>query len=231
MKHRIKWMLVGLGFTFGLQSLIALIANLFVFTGAPDSPPQGVAVAIVFGLMIGAFLVGGFVVGLMSEGMPLLETTGITFLTLFLSACVFLFSAGAGDRFYLTTYWLSDSSGHLSVTAGSFLYVGLALLAAAIGAYVGYRVTIPQDGQFDRLAALAGLLGAVVGPFVLFSINGDEATTGSNQGFPWYFLVIVILLVLVIMGIGFLMFTRESHTGEEISISPPPKDELATGEK
>jgi hypothetical protein len=34
----------------------------------------------------------------------------------------------------------------------------------------------------------------------------------------------VILVVLVIMGIGFLMFTRDSHHAEEISIHPPKNE-------
>ena len=229
MKHRIKWMLVGLGFTFGLQSLIALLANLLFF-GEPTAPPPRIVIALVFGLMIGAFLVGGFLVGLMNEEFRLLDTSAVTLWTLLLSALVFAFSSGVSGRFYLTTHWLSDPTGQLSITAGSFLYIILALTATAAGAYLGYRVKVPQEGQLDRVAALVGLLGAVVGPFVLFSIGGNDSSTAGSQGFPWYFLVIVILIVLVIMGVGFLMFTHESHHTEEISIHPP-KDELATGQK
>ena len=229
MKHRIRWMLVGLGFTFGLQSLIALLANLLFF-GVPGSPPAKIVVAMVFGLMIGAFLIGGFIVGVMSERFQLTDTSALLFLTLLLSAIVFTFSSGVSGRYHLTTNWLSDASGQVSITAGSFLYVALAWMAAAAGTYIGYRVNIPQEGQFDRLAALLGLLGAVVGPFVLFSIGGDDPASAGNQGFPWYFLVIVILIVLVLIGVGFLLFTRESHHAEEISIHSS-RDELATGEK
>lgn len=230
MKHRVRWMLIGLGLTFGLQSVIGLLASLFFFSGSPTSSPQGVAAALVFGLIIGTFLVGGFVVGLMNEKNRLVDASAVALLTLTLGGIVFAFSSGVGDRFYFTASWLSDPSGKLSITAGSVIYVALTLIAAATGAYIGYRVRVPGDRQFDRIAALAGLLGAVVGPFVLFSIGGDDGTAGSNQRFPWYFLVIILLLVLVIMGIGFLMFTRETHEAEDISISPP-KDELVTGEK
>jgi hypothetical protein len=83
----------------------------------------------------------------------------------------------------------------------------------------------PQEGRFDRVALLIGLMGAVIGPFVMFSFEGGDVNNASEQQFPWYFLVVVILLVLVIMGIGFLMFTRESHDADEISINPQKSDE------
>ncbi|HKV42579.1 MAG TPA: hypothetical protein VJX67_25480, partial [Blastocatellia bacterium] len=79
----------------------------------------------------------------------------------------------------------------------------------------------PNEGVFDRVALLLGLIGAVVGPFVLLAIGGREPATSSQPGLPWYFLLIVLILLLVIIAIGFLMFARQSReSDEEISIRP-----------
>jgi hypothetical protein len=221
MKHRLKWMLIGLGFTFGIQAVISLIANL-IFGKAQSS--QGILLVLVFGLTLGAFLVGGFVIGLMSEKLRLLDAAILAVLTLTLNTTLLLLAASASGNF-LAMNWLNDSSGHLSITGQSFLYIVLALVSSMAGTYIGWRVVTPQEGQFDRIALLVGLMGAVIAPFVLFSFEGGDAEAANGQQFPWYFLVVVILLVLVLMGVGFLMFTRESHDAEDISINPPKGDE------
>jgi MFS family permease len=221
MKHRIKWMLLGLVFTFGIQAAISLIANLLF---GKAQAPQGIILVLIFGLTLGTFLIGGFVVGLMSEKLHFLDSAIVALATILLSALLFLLVSSAG-RYYLAMNWLNDSSGHVSITGQNFLYILLALVAAVAGTYLGWRVQAPQEGQFDRIALLIGLMGAVIGPFVMFSFEGSDAASASEQQFPWYFLVIVILLVLVIMGVGFLIFTRESRHADEISISPPKNEE------
>jgi MFS family permease len=221
MKHRLKWMLLGLGFTFGIQAAISLIAYLLF---GKTQAPQGVILVLLFGLTLGTFLVGGFVMGLMSEKIRLLDSALVALTTILLSSLLFLLTSSAGN-YYLAINWLHDSAGHISITGQNFLYIMMALLAAMAGTYIGWRVQSPQERQFDRIALLIGLMGAVIGPFVMFSFEGADSANANDQHFPWYFLVIVILLVLVIMGVGFLMFTRESHHADDISISPPKNDE------
>lgn len=220
MKHRMKWMLFGLGFTFGIQVTISLIANLLF--GKTQSS-QGIILVLVFGLTLGAFLVGGFVIGLMSERLRLLDAVGVAMATILLNGLLLLLMS-AGNSNYLAMSWLNDSAGRISFTGQSFLYIILALVASMAGTYIGWRVQAPQEGQFDRLVLLVGLMSAVIGPFVMFSFEGSNTATTNEQQFPWYFLVIVILLVLVIMGVGFLMFTRESHHADDISISSSKSD-------
>lgn len=221
MKHRIKWMLLGLGFTFGIQAAISLIANLLF--GKPQAP-QGIILVLLFGLTLGTFLVGGFVIGLMSEKLHLLDSAIVAITTILVCSLLFLL-VGSASNYYLAMNWLNDSTGRVSITGQNFLYITLALVAAMAGTYIGWRVQSPQERQFDRIALLIGLMGAVIGPFVMFSFEGSDSANANEQYFPWYFLVIVILLVLVIMGVGFLMFTRESHHADDISISPPKNDE------
>ena len=227
MKHRVKWMLIGLGFTFGIQAVISLVTNL-LFGKAQSS--QGIILVLVFGLTLGAFLVGGFVIGLMSEKIRLLDAAVVALLTVSFNAVLLLLASPAKGN-YLAMNWLTNSSGHLSITGQNFLYIVLALASAMAGTYIGWRIRTPQEGQFDRIALLAGLMGAVIGPFALFSFEGNGAEQTNEQQFPWYFLVIVILLVLVIMGIGFLMFTRESHNAEEVSLNPRKGDEYLVDPK
>lgn len=221
MKHRMKWMLFGLGFTFGIQATISLIANLLF--GKTQSS-QGIILVLVFGLTLGAFLVGGFAIGLMSEKIRLLDSAIAAMTTILLNGLLLLL-VSAGGSSYLAMNWLNDSAGRISITGQSFLYIILALVASMAGTYIGWRVQAPQEKQFDRIVLLVGLMGAVIGPFAMFSFEGSDTANTNEQPFPWYFLVIVILLVLVIMGVGFLMFTRESHNADDISISPPKSED------
>ncbi|HYV05839.1 MAG TPA: hypothetical protein VFB82_14690, partial [Blastocatellia bacterium] len=91
MRDRIKWILVGLGFTFGLQVLISLAYTAIAYSVASGSAaPQDMIVITAFGFMLGAFLIGGFVVGWMSEEMRLLDSLAAAALTLLLTLLVYL---------------------------------------------------------------------------------------------------------------------------------------------
>lgn len=71
-------------------------------------------------------------------------------------------------------------------------------------------------GAFARPAPLFRFVAAaLVGPFVLLTIGGR-----LSNNLPWYFWTATLLLLLIVISIGFLRFTRESHEAEEISISP-----------
>jgi len=215
MKDRIKWILIGLGFTFGLQVIISLI-----FTGIALSNVKSeadvisdTAVAVAFGAAIGAFLIGGFVIGWRTEELRVLDSLIAAAATLALTLLVYTQLSSGRKAQFVAGFLLDD------VRRGALLAV-MALIAAAIGAYWGWHVKVPQEGGFDRVALLLGLVGAIVGPFVLLAIGGRDSANPNAPTLPWYFLVIVLVLVLVIVGVGFVLFTRESHYDEEISISP-----------
>ena len=214
MKDRIKWILVGLGFTFGLQVIISLIYTGIAYSAASGSAvPQDTIVITAFGLMLGAFLIGGFVVGWMSEEVRVLDSIIVAALTLVLTLLVYSALPSGNKGQFVSGYLLNN------VNRGA-VFVALALIAAAIGSFWGSRVKVPQEGVLDRVALLIGLVGAVVGPFVLLAVGGNDPNNPNQANLPWYFLVIVILVVLAIVGVGFVLFTRESHYDEEISISP-----------
>jgi hypothetical protein len=212
MRDRIKWTLIGLGFTFGLQIIISL---LFSGISSPRNQPD-ILLMIAYGLLLGAFLIGGFVIGWMSEELRVLDALSVTVVALLLVLLVYAALPSVNRGQFVSGYFLS------ALKRGS-IFTLLSLVAASVGAYWGYHVKAPQERAIDRIALLVGLLGAVIGPFVLLAIAGTDPANPDQASLPWYVLVIVILIVLVVIGLGFLMFTRESHP-EETSISPDRKE-------
>lgn len=215
MKDRLKWILVGLGFTFGLQVIISLL-----FTGIAYSTKESeadvvsdTAAAVAFGAALGAFLVGGFVIGWLTEELRIVDSLIVSLLTLALTLFVYTALPAGNKGQFVSGYLLSD------VRRGA-LFAVVALIVGVIGAYWGWHLKVPQEGVFDRIALVAGLVGVVVGPFVLLAIGGRDPGNPNAPNLPWYFLAIVLVLVLAIVGAGFVLFTRESHYEDEISINP-----------
>jgi MFS family permease len=223
MKDRIKWMLVGLGFTFGLQVLISLIFTGVAFSAARSQSgvPESQFVVVVFGLTLGAFLIGAFVIGWMSDELRIVDALCVAILTLLLTGLVHTaLRTESNQALFVTGNWLGSGTWGQSA-----IYVLLALAGAAAGSYIGSHVRMPREGILDRVALVIGLIGAIVGPFVLLAIGGRDPSRPDQPNLPWYFLAIVLVLVLVIVGVGFVLFTRESHYEDEISISPDTRRE------
>ena len=215
MKDRIKWILVGLGFTFGLQVIISLLFTGIAYSNRSSAADvvSDTAAAVAFGTALGAFLIGGFVIGWLTEELRLVDSLIVSILTLALTLLVYTALPSGNKGQFVSGYLLSD------VRRGA-LFAVVALIAGVIGAYWGWHLKVPQEGVFDRIALVAGLVGVVVGPFVLLAIGGRDPSTPNAPILPWYFLAIVLVVVLVIVGVGFVLFTRESHYDDEISISP-----------
>ena len=214
MNNRTKWILVGLGFTFGLQVIISLAFTGIAYSAASTSTDvlQDPMLMVAFGFSLGAFLIGGFVIGWMSEEVRVFDSLFVTVATMALISLVYVALPSVNKGQFVSGYFLSE------IKRGS-VFTSLSLIGAAIGAYWGWHVTVPQEGVLDRVALLIGLLGAIIGPFVLLAISGSDPNNPNETNLPWYFLVIVLVIVLAIIGVGFLMFMREPHN-EDISISP-----------
>jgi hypothetical protein len=235
MKQRIKWLLVGFGFTALLQFLISVGFTGLAFSAARSevAAEQGSISLFVFGFTLGAFLVGGFVLGWMSERLRILDSILVAVLTLVVTAVIFAaMSSEAARAQFVIGNWLSETAiranadgtpsavTQLAFSLRSGLFVLLAIAASVIGAYWGSHVKVPQEGFIDRAALLVGLVGAVVGPFIMVVIAGGEPGAASRSGLPWYVLATIAGVLIAIVGVGYVMFTRESHYEDEISISP-----------
>jgi MFS family permease len=226
MMNRIKWVLVALGVAFGLQVLISLVYTWIAYSaaGSAQGVPQGTTSAVVFGFALGTYLIGGFVVGWMDDKLRIGDGIVVALLTLVPAILLYLALPEGNRAQFVIGVLLSDPAGNLVLSGRSILFILSGTMASALGAYIGWHATVPQEGIFDRIALALGLLGAIVGPFILLAVGGPVGghdPAGSNRpGLPWYFLTIVLVLVLVIIAVGFVRFAQESQETDEISISP-----------
>jgi hypothetical protein len=226
MRKRIKWLIIGLGFAFGLQVIVSLAYTAVAFGAAHSgvAVPQGTVSVIVLGITLGAFLIGGFVVGWTEEAFRLGDAIAVALVTLALNALVYQALPSGNKAQFVVGAWLTDQSGQLALTASTLLFVALAVVAAAAGAYWGWHTAVPSEGVVTRVALLIGLTGAVVGPFVLLARWGRDPSNPGQPGLPVHFVLTVLVLLLVIVGVGFWLFSREAGREasyeEEMSISP-----------
>lgn len=77
------------------------------------------------------------------------------------------------------------------------------------------RFKLFSANSFSRTAAFIGIAAAVLGPFLLLTIGGREA---SN--IPWYVWAIIPLMLLLVVAAGVLIFNRRKSDSQDISISP-----------
>ena len=110
MKDRLKWILVGLGFTFGLQVVISLL-----FTGIAYSTKESAAdvvsdtaAAVAFGAALGAFLIGGFIIGWLTEELRIIDSLIVAVLTLALTVLVYIALPSGNKGQFVSGYVLSD---------------------------------------------------------------------------------------------------------------------------
>ncbi len=228
MRKRIKWMIIGLGFAFGIQVIISLAYTAVAFSAASSSSgapvSQGIVSIIALGVTLGAFLIGGFVVGWAEETFRVADALAVALLTIGLNVVVYLALPAGNKAQFVSGAWLTDQTGHIALTGSTLLFIVLSVIAAGAGAYWGRHTAVPTEGVVTNLALLIGLMGAIVGPFVLLALWGSDPSNPSQPGLPVHFVVTVLVLLLVIVGVGFWLFTREARREatyeQEMSISP-----------
>ena len=228
----IKSILVGLGFTFGLQVIISLVYTGLAFSAAQSRTglPQGTVSVIALGVTLGAFLIGGFVVGWREGKFPLADALVVALLALILTAVVYVALPSGNQAQFVSGVWLTDHTGHIAITAPTLVFVALTVIAALIGAYWGWRTALRSEGRLASIAVLVGLMAIIFGPCILLAIGRDPTNT-SNPGLPLLFLAIVFALLLAIVGIGFWLFSREARREStyeaDTSISPEHHKKIA----
>jgi len=214
MKERIKWIAIGFGFIVGIQVLASL-----VFIGLThmlaDSPSNILApywAFVIFGLTLGAFFFGGFIIGVVEEAQRVADAVAAATATLALSAIVFMALPESSRNQFTGSAWLSEAASINPSPWISVLLLAFALFASAIGAYVGYLMTIQVESMVERYLAMLGLAGAIGGPIVALVISGFIL--------PWYAVIAGLVVILSGFVSSYRFFKRGVREAEDVSISP-----------
>ena len=76
-----------------------------------------------------------------------------------------------------------------------------------------------ETASSTRTAAIIGIIAAVGGPIAMIAFGGTEASK-----LPWYIWAIVPLVLLMVVGLGYYLFTR-NHDSKDISININSRDD------
>ena len=71
-----------------------------------------------------------------------------------------------------------------------------------------------RTASSTRTAAIIGIIAAIALPIAMVAFGGGEASR-----VPWFIWVLVTLVLLLVIGAGYYLFTR-THDGKDISIRP-----------
>jgi hypothetical protein len=114
--------------------------------------------AVVYTLV--AFMAGGFVIGLMSERVAIVEPAIATVVTLAIDAITA--TAGGLSGMFLFSAAVEQGSYGTALTLAAVGFV-----AAMAGSLTGERMAIPSESWVDQTLVILGMLGLVAGPFLL----------------------------------------------------------------
>lgn len=213
MRDRMNRMLIGFGLMFGLQFVVAWLAKSF-FGMAGDA---NIIIGIPLVITVAVYFGGGLIMGLLSERLNLLEPLAIALLAVALNmAC---YAVGAAPDLTFMSVALKSGSPVLPLA----INLGSVVLASMAGAFLGARLNAHAEDWFSRAATLAGFFSLIFGPFLLLMVSGRDA---GRPGLPWYVMVIVGLLFVIVAGIGYALFARKKDDISEISISPDYRRDL-----
>jgi hypothetical protein len=201
---RTKRMTIGFSLMFGLQLIVAWAAQRWFVVAGDNDNIAGIPLILTVSVYFG----GGLVMGLLTERFIWVEPFLVTALAVAINVALFI--TGAGTDLTFISIALSSKSPVLPV----LINCGLVMIASLAGAFSGVRIKIPVDDWISRGAMLIGFLSLIVGPYLLLTASGQ-----GRVGFPWYVMGIIILAMLIIVGTGYLLSTREHHEAEDLSIS------------
>jgi hypothetical protein len=214
MKERVKWIAIGFGFMVGIQVLASLlfIGLAQMLKANPNFALEPYWVSVIFGLTLGAFFFGGFIIGRVEEAPRITDAVIAAIVTLALSVIVFLALPESSRDQFTGSKWLTDAAGNTASPWVSALLIAPALIASALGAYLGYSMTTPVESAVERFVAMLGLALAVGGPIVALIISGFIL--------PWYAVIVVLAFILSGFMISYRSFKRAAHEMDDVSISP-----------
>ena len=144
-RDHVRWIMVGLVSMFSLQVIVSLIFDAIAYARSSSTTlfMQDTALVVTFGLMIGAFLIGGFIIGWKSGQRHLLDSVIAAAITLALGFVAYLLIPEGYKAQFITGALLSDP-----VQAVTFLVLGL--VAAPVGAYWGWHVSQSEEEMLEE---------------------------------------------------------------------------------
>lgn len=219
MKERMKWIIIGFGFMVGIQVLTSLMFSLLlqITNQRPGLVESDQWVLVIFGLTLGAFLIGGLIMGRFEEKPRIYDAVWAAILTLIFSNVMFYVLPEGTRQQFTGSKWLLDANGQFAPLWISVMQMLPALGAAALGAYFGYQMTTPVDTTWERLAGFLGLVGAFAGIVVVFVMG--------SMVIPWYLLIVLLALVIVGLMYTYKTFKQGEHEAEDLAILPEHRHE------
>ena len=213
MKERVKWIVVGFGFMVGIQVLASLlfIGLAQMLRASPNLILEPYWVFVIFGLTLGAFFLGGFVIGRVEEAPRIIDAVIAAIVTLALSVIVFLALPESSHDQFTGSKWLADAAGNASSAWVGALLIAPALIASALGAYLGYSMTTQVESMVERFVATLGLACAIGGPVIALIIGGFIL--------PWYAVTVGIVIILSGFVISYWLLKRAAREADDVSIS------------
>jgi cbb3-type cytochrome oxidase subunit 3 len=215
MKERMKWIVAGFGFIVGIQLLTTLMFQLLL-AQTPSTVQGNQWMVVIFGLTLGAFLVGGFVIGRVEMAPRIFDALVAAVAVLIFSAIVYFALPGSGEKF-TGSIWLDDVSGRAAPLWLSTLQMLPALGASVVGAYLGYLMTSPMESVLERFIGLIGIALATGGIVVVYVI--------SSMMLPWYLTAILITAIVLGIAFSYWLFKRSERSAEEMAILPEHRTE------
>jgi hypothetical protein len=105
-------------------------------------------------------MAGGFVIGLMSERVAIVEPAIATVLTLAIDAIIA--TVGGLSGMFLFSFAIAQGNYGTALTIAAVAFV-----AAMAGSLTGERMTVPTENWVDQTLVILGMSGLVAGPFLL----------------------------------------------------------------
>lgn len=210
MKDRMKWIAVGFGFIVGIHVLTTLLFLLLFQDTQQSNVAFNQFAMLLFGVTLGSFFLGGFVIGRVGEEGRLLDAATAALAALAFSAIVYVTLPEGTRDLYTGSKWLTQSVGVTAPSWLSFAQMLPALGAAVLGSYLGYQMTTPLESAIERTFAVIGIGSSFIGIAAIYVIGSIVL--------PWW--GVAALLIALIGGplLCYWYFKRDEHKFEDNAI-------------
>jgi hypothetical protein len=157
MKERIKWLLVGVGVMYATQLIFLELIGLFIRPFGSVEFHNFMATIV---YTVGAFLVGGFVIGLMAEKILIIEPA-------LAAGAVLLLDVLTSQVGWLRGVFQISIAVEEAKYGTVFAIGAVAIVAAIAGGRAGERLGVPGESWVSQTLVAVGLAGLFLGPSLM----------------------------------------------------------------